>query len=305
MDLIIYHNACPDGWAAAFICLMKYPNAELLPLNHGLNESQLSEVFERAFQKDVIMVDYSLRTRELNDQLDRVAKSFRILDHHKTAEAALAGADYATFDMARSGAGLAWDYLFGKGSDLPETGTNPGWGGIVKGLFRPWWVDYTEDRDLWNWNLPDSKEVNAFLMVSPRDPDGWYEEVCKTPIQDAKEKGRGVLQYIDYYVRSVIAEVQEGVLEFEGRNYRTGVLNIPYVGVSDACGALVEKGFEIGLAWFERGDGVTQFSLRSVGDTDVSAIAKSFKGGGHKNAAGFQVSTEHARVIIDKILGRK
>ena len=28
-------------------------------------------------------------------------------------------------------------------------------------------------------------------------------------------------------------------------------------------------------------------SLRSVGDTDVSVVAKNFGGGGHKNAAGF------------------
>jgi nanoRNase/pAp phosphatase (c-di-AMP/oligoRNAs hydrolase) len=32
-----------------------------------------------------------------------------------------------------------------------------------------------------------------------------------------------------------------------------------------------------------------QCSLRSNGDYDVSAIAKVFGGGGHKNAAGFEV----------------
>ena len=32
------------------------------------------------------------------------------------------------------------------------------------------------------------------------------------------------------------------------------------------------------------------FSLRSIGDFDVSAIAKQHGGGGHKNAAGFQTS---------------
>jgi nanoRNase/pAp phosphatase (c-di-AMP/oligoRNAs hydrolase) len=33
-------------------------------------------------------------------------------------------------------------------------------------------------------------------------------------------------------------------------------------------------------------------SLRSNGDYDVSAIAKAFGGGGHRNAAGFQVPVE-------------
>src|ERR1700675_929582 len=119
MDLIIYHQGCPDGWAAAYICKLKYPEAELLPLNHGLNEKQLSDVVEACTGKDVIMVDYSLRTRLMNDNLAEICNSFRILDHHKTAQAALDGASYATFDMKRSGAGLAWDYLFGKDSMGP------------------------------------------------------------------------------------------------------------------------------------------------------------------------------------------
>ena len=85
MDLIIYHNNCPDGWAAAYICHKKYPEANFLPLNHGLKPEDLDFVFQVATGKDVIMVDYSLRTRELNDNLAWLAKSFRILDHHKSA----------------------------------------------------------------------------------------------------------------------------------------------------------------------------------------------------------------------------
>ena len=89
-------------------------------------------------------------------------------------------------------------------------------------------------------------------------------------------------------------------------NYRTAVLNIPYAGVSEAGNALVNQGYDIGLAWFERGDGITQFSLRSLkgGDIDVSAIAKEYGGGGHQSAAGFQVSLEKGRILVDLILGR-
>lgn len=28
MDLIIFHASCPDGWTAAYIAKMKYPEAE-------------------------------------------------------------------------------------------------------------------------------------------------------------------------------------------------------------------------------------------------------------------------------------
>jgi hypothetical protein len=37
-------------------------------------------------------------------------------------------------------------------------------------------------------------------------------------------------------------------------------------------------------------DNVRQYSARSIGDFDVSEIAMSHGGGGHKNAAGWQIS---------------
>ena len=42
-------------------------------------------------------------------------------------------------------------------------------------------------------------------------------------------------------------------------------------------------------------------SLRSVGDYDVSAIAKTFGGGGHRNAAGFEVALDRLK-FIDGVL---
>jgi oligoribonuclease NrnB/cAMP/cGMP phosphodiesterase (DHH superfamily) len=299
MDLILYHNNCPDGWCAAYICKTKYPEAELMGLNHGLLPAALDELFIYATGKDVIMVDYSLRTRELNDRLNVVAKSFRILDHHKTAQATLDGAPYATFDMKRSGAGLAWDYLFGKDCKYQKSsdGAPMSWRVTQE---RPWWVNYTEDQDLWNWSLPDSQEVNAALMVLPRTVEVWSTVISQWTSDDAKKAGYGVRQYIEYYTRSVVAEAQEGL--FKG--HRTAVLNIPYAGVSEAGNALCKSGYPISLLWFERGDGITQFSLRGDGSVDVSAIAKEFGGGGHNNAAGFQLALDEGRALVDGILNR-
>lgn len=303
-NVIIYHNNCPDGWCAAYIAKKRFPDAELIPLNHGLGVGPIQVIMEQCFQKDVLMVDYSLRTRELNDELDRVANSFHILDHHKSAREVLEGANYATFDMKRSGAGLAWDYLFGFSGALGSTDWNPADPfKILKPQERPWWVNYTEDQDLWNWKLENSQTINAFLSVQPRNIETW-DKLTELSALEAANYGVGVRQYIEYYTRSVVAELQEGVFVFEGRNYRTGVVNIPYAGVSEAGADIVKKGYDIGLAWFERGDGLTQFSLRSEGDLDVSKIAKSFGGGGHVHAAGFQISVQAGRDLVDWILGR-
>lgn len=306
MDLIISHSSCPDGWTAAYIAKKRYPEAEILLLNHGIDPEP---VIDQCVGKNVIMLDYSLRTRELNDRLNSVARTFHIYDHHKTAEAVLAGAEYATFDMKRSGAGLAWDYLWGSDSNYHNEVNvyNPTGLPGAPPLKRPWWVDYTEDRDLWNWALPGSHEVNAYLQTVPYTVEAW-DAVAQITREAAVIAGQGARAYIEYYTRAVTPEAQHGWLTFEGHVYSTSVLNIPYAGVSEAGNALVKNDkADIALLWFERGDGITQFSLRSNKegkDVDVSAIAKAFGGGGHKNASGFQVSLAKGRTIVDHVLGR-
>jgi nanoRNase/pAp phosphatase (c-di-AMP/oligoRNAs hydrolase) len=43
-------------------------------------------------------------------------------------------------------------------------------------------------------------------------------------------------------------------------------------------------------AYYDTLDGHRSWSLRSVGDFDVAALAKRWGGGGHKNASGFTES---------------
>lgn len=288
MDLIIYHNGCPDGWTAAYIAKKRYPEAALMPRDHGLEPP-----YEEITGKDVLIVDFSFRTREQNIKASELAKSFRILDHHKTAEAELAGLDFATFDMTRSGAGLAWDYLFGKDASseqFAERLNNP---------LRPWWVSYIEDQDLWRWALPDSKFVGQYLKVLPRTVESWDAMAKHDTPETAALAGLGIERGTSYYVREIVGTRQLGIIE----GLTVGVVNAPYVNCSEV-GAELAKESEVGLSYFERGDGIIQFSLRSVGDVDVSAIAKRHGGGGHKNAAGFQLPIYDARIFIDTMLNR-
>ena len=293
MDIILYHGHCPDGFCAAYIASKKYPEAKLIPMDHGADHT---EVLKECVHKDVLMVDFSLRTREENDTLAASTRSFQIYDHHKTAQAVLEGAPYAVFDMKRSGAGLTWDYLFGKDSTISDCAD-----GRMKPFVyqkRPFYVDYVEDRDLWNWGLPNSREICAALGTAPLTKDAWDKIAEITPTA-ALEYGRGALAHIDHYVREAVKQAQTGILQ----GYKTAVLNVPYLNCSE-IGNELAKTHEVSLTWFERGDGIIQFSLRSIGDIDVSAVAKIFNGGGHKNAAGFQVSTKEGRDLVDKVLGR-
>ena len=296
MDLIYYHNQCPDGWCAAWIAKKKYPDAELRPLDHGLSDEQVDALITEATGKDVIMVDYSLRTRELNDRLNAIAKSFLILDHHKTAQATLESASYATFDMKRSGAGLAWDYLFGK--DAQVMWYNKPICPVAFYQKRPWVVDYVEARDLWQWERqPKSREVCAFLGTMPFVKEAW-DALLFLDVDYAAEAGGHILANIQNYVDLTTQNVEYGTLF----GHKVGVINVTYVNTSE-IGNAIAKTADFSVAWFER-KGVYSFSLRGTGKVDVSEIAKKFGGGGHPNAAGFQLSIKEGRDLVDKILGR-
>ena len=61
---------------------------------------------------------------------------------------------------------------------------------------------------------------------------------------------------------------------------------------SDVGHELANQSGTFGLLWSIDKDGQCKCSLRSNGDYDVSAIAKTFGGGGHRNAAGFTTSIQ-------------
>src|SRR5512143_3990067 len=75
--------------------------------------------------------------------------------------------------------------------------------------------------------------------------------------------------------------------------YVVPCVNLPYMNCSEYVGRLLtQSGPTVPFAagYFRRGDGMWQFSLRSRPGFDCSAVAQSFCGGGHPQAAGFQVA---------------
>lgn len=266
--LVIYHGNCQDGFTAAWVMhgwfeahghKAEYFAAHYAPEGERV---ELPEVVGR----EVYMVDFSTGRDQLID-INADAKSFVVLDHHKTAQAACEGLEFCEFDMDRSGAMLAWDFCW-------------------RGRPAPWIVQYAQDRDLWRWALPRSREVNAFLASQELTLESWSRigNGAMTWVE-AADRGRGALDFVDNYVRSQQQRARRGTF--------AGHPDIPVINtttaISELVGALAETAaFAVG--WFEREDGKLIYSLRSRGDFDVSAVAKQFGGGGHKNAAGFTVA---------------
>src|SRR5271157_3183139 len=126
-----------------------------------------------------------------------------------------------------------------------------------------------------------------------------YENRKISP-SEAAFLGAGALKHINHYVREAVKTVQVGKLA----GYTVGIMNALWLNCSE-LGHEIALHNDISLTWYENDKGVIIFSLRSEGDKDVSAVAKRFPGGGgHKNAAGFELPVYEGRELIDHILNR-
>lgn len=271
--LCIYHGKCADGFTAAWAVYSRFGHA--IDFHPGVYSEPPPDVTGR----DVLIVDFSYK-RPVLEQMIAQAKSMLVIDHHKTAAEDLAflpKVSYydtdlpkaaAFFDMERSGAGLAWDFF---NPDKP----------------RPALVNYAEDRDLWRFKLPHSREISAFTFSHEYTFENW--DALATTLEESFATAVAAGDAIE---RKHHKDVAELVAACKRRVVIGGVevwaASLPYTLTSDA-GHLMATGEPFAACYWDTPGGRV-FSLRSTDEGhDVSAIAKQYGGGGHKNASGFTV----------------
>jgi hypothetical protein len=262
---VIYHDNCYDGFTAAWVAKRARPGAVLLPANHGL------PIPEVPVGADVYMIDISF-PRSLMEVM-RQTNNLRVLDHHKTAEAALDGFPNCVFDMERSGAMLSWNEFY-------------------PGETAPWLVAYTQDRDLWRFNLPMSQEVGAFIESFPRELEAYDElsMLLERELAQCAEIGASILRM----KRQKIEEVATNAFFGQIAGHKVPIVNTAcfFSEVANRL-CILYPDLPFAAYYFRRNDGVTQFGLRSTNGFDVSEIAKVYGGGGHRAASGFQIGDDN------------
>jgi oligoribonuclease NrnB/cAMP/cGMP phosphodiesterase (DHH superfamily) len=170
------------------------------------------------------------------------------------------------FDMHRSGAGMAWDFFH-------------------SGTPRPPLINHIEDRDLWRFALPYTREIQAALFSYPYDFVTW-DRLMSMPIAELAIDGVAIERK---HHKDVADLVRAGRREMMIGGYRVPVANLPYTLCSDACHMMCEGGEVFAACYWDTPEGRV-FSLRSCEDgIDVSEIAKRYGGGGHRHAAGFKL----------------
>ena len=269
MLLFIYHENCADGFGAALAThLLTGDCFDGNPVIYqpAQYNSPLPETAGK--YEEVIIADFSYPLEQMLELHRRHPGKVTLLDHHKTALEQLAGKippEYI-FDLHRSGARLAWDYW------AVRTGK--------RRVLRPLLIDYIEDRDLWKWELPESKEVSAALREKPYDLGVWRNLTIEQLVKEGRVR---------------LAKQKEEVNRLAGaaRMTEIGGYLVPAVytddHMSEVCHELLRRHPEsrFAAAYYATEQGERKYSLRSREDFDVSEIAGRYGGGGHRQAAGF------------------
>jgi hypothetical protein len=300
-DICVYHGGCDDGFGAAWVVRRKFgESVDFVPAGYGKPIAWRADIHD----KNILFVDFSLKREQMIELANGgivgvIPKSIVILDHHKTAEAELqqwnigpvhslsykrteenialavmeqAYPIVAHFDMQSSGARMAWDFF----NETEHNGA------------APEMITYIEDRDLWRFSFGElTRRFSAALRTYPHDFETW--DVLARDADMLINEGGSILRGHQKNIEQMCEHAYWG----EVANLRVPMVNVPYHYASDIANALLAKfpDAPFAAAWFQRGDGRRQFSLRSENSRmDVSEVAKIYGGGGHRNAAGFQVA---------------
>lgn len=299
-SVVFYHSHCFDGTMAAAAALEAIREGRLdcdekeglIPINYNqateekffaYSEDNQDSPYHKSMRlgaTNFIFLDFCPKPEVVVELLDR-GNTVVILDHHKTARddaAKLQGLEglYLCFDMTKSGARLAWEY-FCRGRDarteVPELAL------------------HVEDRDLWTWVMPKTREAVAWLSAAAEtnNPDSYSDAIFNFDLYktDCITAGEYLCKEMDTQIQKMASTYRN--LEIQG--YGNGIVVNASCYPSEVCEYLYSRhDVPFVIAYHATRGGDIALSLRSrkgaAHSVDVSQLAGLFGGGGHVNASG-------------------
>jgi uncharacterized protein len=308
--IVIYHDNCTDGFGAAFAARTALGNnAEYEPMSYNQHDDVPTYLDTKygGLDRVIYILDFSI-PKDQTMRLISESKRLVWLDHHKTAFEMWHPTERTKLiqgevmdqinpvcceillDNNKSGAMLAWEH-FHPGQPVPLL------------------IHRIDDRDRWQFKLAGSKAQHIALQSEkPWNFDQWRLLLDIEQLATLEDKGWALLNYQEQQVKHAAhspakVRIAPWFIDselFNSRPWQRSEANVCYVDglatntpvhMSEVGHELANASGTFGMVWYIHNSDPTiaRVSLRSNGDYDVSAIAKAFGGGGHKNAAGFNI----------------
>lgn len=270
--VVIHHNDTDGRCAAAIVGHAHELAGDPAPKYIEMDYARELPFREIPANEPVVIVDFSLKP-EVMAKLLEITPNVTWIDHHATAKAydygrELPGLRNFEHGSCQSGAYLAWKYFFGD-------------------LQMPRAVELISDFDTWTHKSgPLGFQLIEALRMIDHSPDqpiwGFLLDNHFESLHHLCLEGELLIKYRDMYCADIVKNFGHEAKIVGFPEYSCYALNLYRFG-SLAFGDLVNK-YDVCVAYIFDGTKwtVSFYSLTK----DVSVIAKSFGGGGHRGASG-------------------
>lgn len=267
-DLVLYHARCQDGFAAAWVYWRSRGDAAVyVPVRYG---QELPPVHGR----HVVMVDVSF-PRAVIERLAHQASSFRLLDHHSSAQCELQDLPFAYFDQDKSGVGLAW-----QDCRHPEP--------------LPRLLSLIQARDLQQPLETGGGDVLHVLDSLPHDFRAWSALVDRVEQDFAAVRSEG--EHMERQFEALTQRLLVHAAPVSIGGHQGLVVNAP-MEFASAVGERLACRAEFGMTWYLDAEGRAHVSWRSQ-RLNVIPMAQRYGGGGHERAAGARLSLAQLAAVL-------
>lgn len=282
--LVIYHKGCSDGFLAAAIAKHYYTRNGNSDVEYvAVNVARLAQEIDTLPPADAVLSFDLSYTREAYDKLAAKYTAFSIHDHHIATLQNIPSVKGLRFSNDMSGAMLAWTFYYGEKTP-------------------PAIVKYVEDRDLWRNKMPRCHELIAWL----------YPEMSRDFESGNFDRWQWYLDN-DSWVDNAInigtdrLAQKQAIVDNAVRQAAVVVLNEKRAAVCNSREYVSEIGEQLckmlpcdyAIVWsYNHVNGDLRASLRSTETgADVNEVARTYGGGGHRNAAGFTSTASFLDVL--------
>lgn len=292
---VLYHANCADGFGAAYAAWKRFGATPVayIPCRYGDAAdvpASVREIFALDWMPPREQFETWIRQLALPKKDPGRLASVTWIDHHAGVQ------PYADELMLRRIEGLA--VVFG----LTRSAAALTWLHFHKGDTIPPLLLYAEDRDLWKWKLPNSREVNARLQTLPHEFSVWNHYAEKPDVLAAE--GRGALEVQRREVRMRIKSARTGKLsDFGLTGDETAAVVNATSFMSETGEALLEENpVDVAVLWaVGQDDAIVSFRSRPDGP-NVAEIASRHGGGGHEHAAGARITLLQTARLVCPVL---
>jgi len=264
-EAIIYYHDDMDGICSAAIVKTVYPDAKCVKCNYdNIPEININDIKD----KIVFVVDFSFDSKTMQ-WLKKESRIFCWCDHHKSA-------------MERNPELWESDEIDGLRS-LDKSGCELTWEWFSPHKEAPLAVKLVGDYDMWKFKYLETKlfgEIASLKFEKPEDMVRMFDnKIIPSMLKD------GELLLTAKHKR--VEKTFNNGFDITFCGYDTRRMNSNN-DISELGNYACKQGYKVGMVWFMKGENII-VGLRSIGDVDVSEVAKKFGGGGHRNASGFTV----------------